>query len=334
MTIAKQDPASMITECPRCRARYRIDPAKLTAEGARLRCVRCEAAFRVTRPAAPRAASEPAMRAPAADAAPPARAERKDTRPLVVVADPDPDSAKRSAAALGGLGFQALVVHDGVEAILAIQRHAPLAALLCAALPKMSGFQLCELMKRNPSLREIYVVLAGPQQPSARERRPPGERYEADAQVESGALPGALAPLLARFAAAAGSAPAAPHPESRPAAQESSARGPRVAAKPAPAGAAEPSRAARAAAAPAAAAIDPNLAKAERLARIVVSDIVLYNPEKFAAAVAAGEVVAAMSEELAEGRTLFEQRVALELRQGRDFLAEELLRVARSRGMR
>jgi hypothetical protein len=88
-----------------------------------------------------------------------------------------------------------------------------------------------------------------------------------------------------------------------------------------------------AAAAPAGA--DPSLAseiaKAERLARIVVSDIILYNQEKFDAAVLSGDVEAAMDAELAEGRALFAQRIDARVRESRDFLAEELQRMARMR---
>ena len=78
---------------------------------------------------------------------------------------------------------------------------------------------------------------------------------------------------------------------------------------------------------------DPAVSAAERLARIIVSDVVLYNPEKFEQGVRAGNVIELLDTELDEGRGLFEQRVAPELRTGRDFLAEELVRVARSRGM-
>jgi hypothetical protein len=76
---------------------------------------------------------------------------------------------------------------------------------------------------------------------------------------------------------------------------------------------------------------EAEIAKAERLARIVVSDIILYNQEKFDAAVRAGDVVAAMSADLEEGRALFTQRVDARVRESRDFLTDELIRVA---GMR
>ena len=73
-------------------------------------------------------------------------------------------------------------------------------------------------------------------------------------------------------------------------------------------------------------------AKAERLARIIVSDIVLYHPEKFEAAVRAGNVAQALGADLLEGRALFVQRIDESVREERDFLMAELERVAAERG--
>ena len=73
-------------------------------------------------------------------------------------------------------------------------------------------------------------------------------------------------------------------------------------------------------------------ATAERLARIIVSDIVLYNAERFDAAVRQGEVVRAMAAELREGNELLTQRVG-DTVDVAGLLENELLRVARARGM-
>jgi hypothetical protein len=72
-------------------------------------------------------------------------------------------------------------------------------------------------------------------------------------------------------------------------------------------------------------------AKAERLARIIVSDIILYNEDKFAAALQRDSVVEMMSPDLEEGRDLFRNRIDERVRQERDHLVEELLRMARLR---
>jgi len=95
--------------------------------------------------------------------------------------------------------------------------------------------------------------------------------------------------------------------------------------------------AAPAAAAPAAAvAADDGLgeqrANAERLARIIVSDILLYHPEQFEAGLASGQLAQALENAIAEGRGFFAQRVDSRVRDERDFIMEELARVARERG--
>ncbi len=71
--------------------------------------------------------------------------------------------------------------------------------------------------------------------------------------------------------------------------------------------------------------------RAERLARIIVSDIILYNEEKFAEAVRRGTVREAMGPDLEEGRALFRDRVDPRVRAERDHLMDELLRAASAR---
>jgi predicted Zn finger-like uncharacterized protein len=320
----------MIAGCPRCGARYRIAREQIRPEGVRLRCQRCEAAFRVRAPALPVATSTPA----APSEAPPNR-ER-----LVVLADPDPERAKVIAAVLSAAGLEVMLAHDGVEAILTIQRALPRAVILNASLPKMFGFQICELMKRNESLRDIAVLLVGSVHRAERYRRPPTDLYGADAYLEEPDVAEAALVELRAMGLSVGMPPGRAEPPARPAPQIEKPVSPvqpapqiekPVSPPPLPRSAVappeEPSTGAEAAGD-----VDEAVAKAERLARIIVSDIVLYNDEKFAAAVAAGNVLEALEGELEEGRALFRGRVDPGVREARDFLSEELLRVARARG--
>jgi predicted Zn finger-like uncharacterized protein len=355
----------MIAGCPKCSARYRIDAAKLGAEGARLRCTQCQAVFRVSPPAvpeAPVATPQPAPAAPAAPepvaaaapepvataaagppATPVAEPPPTQTGPAVLIADPDLASAKSTANVMADWGYQPLLVHDGVEAVLTIQRSLPRVVVLDAALPKMFGFQICELLKRNEQLRSIHVVLVGAIHDEDRYRRAPSELYGADDYVERPQLLDTLRDMLASAFSSASPSPAAepapapvppvaaPTPVAAPPAAPAAApTAPAVEPMPAPAPAAGP---APAAAPPAAGDASPEVVAAERLARIVVSDIVLYNPERFEEGIRNGNVVEALSAELEEGRSLFEMRVDPKVRADRDFLADELVRVARSRGM-
>ena len=313
----------MIAACPQCGARYRIERERLPAQGARLRCSRCEAIFRVNAPRA-EPAPEPVREQGGEAAAQRGAAERSagprsDTpRRLVLVADPDIEAGKGLAGTLAGWGIESVLVHDGVEAILTIQRTLPSLVVLEASLPKMFGFQVCELMKRNEQLRTIPVVLVGSIHHRERYRRQAAETYGADAYLERPELAESLLAMLRQRGILAEEVPS-PAPVPPPVGQIPAA----------------PARPAPAAPAPN---LDPgvaaDVARAERLARIIVSDIVLYNPERFEAAMRSGDVARAMATEMEEGRAHFRERIAEPIRERKDFLGEELRRVARLRGMK
>lgn len=357
----------MIAACPKCNARYRVDEAKVGPQGARLRCAKCNAVFRVRAPGAPAeppaaapvdttaAAPRPAAQPPADPGATSRGEAHYDRERLVLVADPQEDAGKGTASALASWGLQTILVHDGVEAMLTIQRALPRVVILDAALPKMYGFQVCEVIKRNDSLRDTKVILVGAIHNRDRYRRPPSELYGADLYLEQPDLPDALYDVMVRFglpvgggaqavapaAQPAAAPPPAPTPVPRPAptpAPVAEASPPPAAPAPPAAATPAPSAPAPAPAAPApAAAADDGLAaereKAERLARIVVSDIVLYQGEKFEAAIRAGNLLEALDSEIEEGRSFFRQRIDEAVREERDYLIEELMRVARERGM-
>src|SRR5262245_8051278 len=205
----------MIAACPQCGARYRIERDRLPAAGARLRCSRCEAIFRVSPPATEEAESRevaPASPTPApapAAAPPPARGR-------ALVADPDAEEGKALADGLADWGFEPVLVHDGVEAILNVQRLLPELVVLDATLPKMFGFQVCELMKRNEELRRIPVVLMGAVRHRDRYRSDASETYGADGYVERPGLVEGLGALLERLALIGRRSEAPPEPSPAP----------------------------------------------------------------------------------------------------------------------
>ncbi len=331
----------MIAACPKCGARYRIEKGKLRREGTRLRCSRCEAVFRVSPPPAEAEPAEAIASAelPAAVVRTSSQESLRGTDPererLVLVADAEIEAGKAIAGVLVEGGLQPVLVHDGVEAILAIQRTLPRAVVLDAALPKMFGFQVCELMKRNESLRHIQVLLIGAIHHRDRYRRAPSEIYGADAYLERHQLRENLLPLLrsfglpvgpvtvervvARPAPAPREAPRATHPiiappprprpePARPATEQAGeARAQRAASERSPLTVAPVQDPALAA----------EISRAERLARIIVSDVVLYNEEKLDAAIRAGNVSESFESEMQEGRGHFAQRIDARVREMR-----------------
>ncbi len=337
----------MIAACPKCAARYRVERERLKPEGLKLRCSRCESVFRV-RPPAESAAPEPVAAAPEpaqapapepqapapqaqAEVAQPAPSEPAEAGAVdVLVATPDDDLGKQVADALRSWGLRPLTVCDGVEAMLEIQRRLPCAVVLAADLPRMFGFQICEIVKRNESLQQIGVVLIGAIHHKDRYRRQPNDLYGADAYLEEPDLPEALAPALEGLGLSVGASGSSQAPAEAPAAPTPAAAPPAAAAAP-PSSAPAPAPAAASAPADAGDELAAERSRADRLARIIVSDIVLYNEARFNEACAAGKVEEMMEGDLAEGRSLFRDRIDERVRAEKDHLMEELLRVAGSR---
>jgi CheY-like chemotaxis protein len=261
-----------------------------------------------------------------------------DRERIVLVADPDVEAGKLLTSELARYGLQPVLVHDGVEALLTLQRMLPRAVILDAALPKMYGFQVCEIIKRNESLRSIHVVLVGSVHHQDRYRRPPSELYGADVYLEKPEvlaslestlrgfgyeLPGVSAPRPAPAPAPPGPLPSAP-PAPQPQAIQPPVPQPPAPQPPAPSPPAMPPS-------PPDDGLAQLRAEAERLARVIVSDIVLYHPEQFEAGLGSGQLAEALGGAIEEGRGFFAQRVDPRVCDEKDYLMEELLRVARLR---
>ncbi len=279
--------------------------------------------------------------------------------PTVLVAHRDARAAKRLADLFGGSGARTLACDDGAQTLLALHRTPPRVAVLDAGLAGVDGHQICEIMKRNEALSGVGVVLLRAADGDSADPAAAGfgaDLYLDPAECVDG-LPARLhEPLASWGVTLLQSADPALLPEQRPepptpsaVAEPPAPPSPAVAEPPAPIPpvVAEPVALTPPAVAepvaptppvvaeppvPAAPpADDEELARAERLARIAVSDIVLYNEEKFAAALRSGDPLQAMRDEVEEGRALLRGRIDSAVFEQRDFVGEELMRVAGER---
>jgi hypothetical protein len=215
----------------------------------------------------------------------------------VLVAEADAEAAKKLTEVLHRWSLSAEVLHDGGEALLWLYRNRPPAAILGGHLPGIASPAIAEVVKRTGELRSMKLIRIAPLD------EPVGApEFEADRIVEPGELSIGLESALEALGLG-----------DRPAPTTSTRPGPRPLAAPAKS-----------------AAPDARVSAAERLARIIVSDIILYNQEKFQRAAADGSVAAALEAELMEASVLFRQRIPEEVRANRDFLVEELERRAKA----
>ena len=88
----------------------------------------------------------------------PADVNGTSRRPILVVED-EPGLAEVLAVHLQASGYHPIVVHDGLEALYALERVTPHAILLDLHLPQVSGFRLIKLLKQRPDMPRVPVIV-------------------------------------------------------------------------------------------------------------------------------------------------------------------------------
>jgi CheY-like chemotaxis protein len=213
---------------------------------------------------------------------------------------------------LDGAGYQVSSVADGRAALSALST-APAAIVLDVALPGVHAYEVVEETRRRSA--ETRVVLVASVYNRTGYKRRPTSLYGADDYVEQHHIPDALVDKVARLIGppprlSGQPLPPAPAPHADTAEGRSirSAGERRMNAL----GPAEQSR---------------MVERAERLARIIVADIALYNGDALDHADRTGEdseLEGRLRLDLEEGRLLFDLRVPKEVRELRDFIGEAL----------
>lgn len=321
----------MIVACPSCKAKFKIDEARIKPPGVRLRCARCQTLFAVRKrvveqPPRPEGAAAPAA-APAA---------RGGAAAKILVAHGEQAVASEIQAILQKENYPHLTASDGVEALMNIQRERPEVVVVDVALPKMYGFEICEFLKRNESLSGIKVILVATEHNQRRYKRTADNFYGADDVIAEGEIGTALVEKIRRLLQGAPeggeTAPAGPAtPTVAPAAQDvaeaTAVESARPAEPPVESPAVEPAEPPAEPAAVAPDGDDPTeraREKARRLARIIVSDIALYNPDAIEKGIRTGGLASLVRDDLEEGYKLFRSRIDEAVAAERDFIREAM----------
>lgn len=280
--------------CPTCKASIGMKQAP-PAAGITLRCSACRSVFRLV----------PKKQAPS-----PVGTNTPLSSLTVVVANDDPVFCTAVGKVLGA-GFRLVICHDGMSALAAIERHKPDVALIDVALPRLFGFQVCERVRSNPDLAAVKLVIIAATYDSRRYTRDPGSMYGADALITKHRIPGDLKGLLIRLTESCGAGspcdnqPTQEQPTASRAVDEADAGA-------GPDSDADPPATEQG--------IPEDHKKAQRLARLIVSDIALYNRSLVEAGVRNRTFYKVLDDDIREGRALYERRVAAEIRSSTSYL--------------
>ena len=306
----------MLVGCPKCKTRFRLDDSKVKAEGSILRCSRCRTLFRVSGVGR------------IADPSPADASRTRRERPLMVlVANESLDFCREVEQSLSSEPFTVFSFQDGHETLAAIEERIPDAVLLDVALPGMYGFEICERMRANPSLASVKTILVASIYDKTRYKREPQSLYGADDYIEKHHIPDSLA---AKIYSLVFGQDALEQPDDQPASVSGERETDPRELSP---GELEEQEAMRERIrsdeeAKTCAALAPKVLeaheRARRLARIIVSDIVLYNQKKVEEGVREGTFRDVLREEISEGFSLYERRVPEEVRADTSYLEDAI----------
>jgi DNA-binding response OmpR family regulator len=82
-----------------------------------------------------------------------------DRRPLVLVADDDPDIRSLVALRLERSGYEVVAAGDGEQALAAALERVPDLALLDVMMPKLDGYEVTERLRQQEATRHLPVIL-------------------------------------------------------------------------------------------------------------------------------------------------------------------------------
>lgn len=341
----------MIVPCE-CGAKLKIDDAKITGKGIKVRCPRCGNVQSVQKPSSgPSPAKRPAPAVPA-------------SAPLVLVAHDSDVIRSMVGDVLIDAGFRVDSAADGVEALRKAVETKPQGMIVDVGLPGMYGFELCERLKGDAKTKGIKIILLSSVYDMRRYKRTPVNLYGADDYIEKHHIPDFLPSKLRKLIFPEQSAGAPPrskeHPPldlpemSRPPAREFepsllspenpvyggqdhfSPVAPRAVAAKTAAEAQE-----GAALTPESFSLEASIfqkeecdiprvheedpeatEKARRFARIIVSDIALYNQEAVVEGIRNGTFYELLKVDVDEGRDLYEKRVPRAIKANKDYYQE------------
>jgi predicted Zn finger-like uncharacterized protein len=325
----------MIVSCSQCGVKLKVDETKIKDGGSKLRCPKCQNVFTVYKPQegapapAPVQAAPPPAPAPrpAPAAAPPPREEAAPKvekweldRRKVVVAHAGDTVTAMAKELLSGAGFETVTASDGVHAMMEIERHRPAVAVLDVALPSIFGFEICDRLKNDQRSSDVKVILIASIYDKTRYKREPASLYGADDYIEKHHIQDALTKKVNRLLSPISQPPGVkvPREEERfmpPPPSELSTREKH----------ADRMREEEIKQFVAPSPVDnQQVEAARRFARIILSDIALYNQGAVEDGIKKDNFQQVLSEELKEGRELYNSRVPEEVRSQMDYFADEM----------
>src|SRR5438067_7972026 len=79
--------------------------------------------------------------------------------PRILIADDNPQGVELLEAYLAGADYELAVATDGEETLAKVASFHPDLILLDVMMPKISGFEVCKRLRRDPATRNVAILM-------------------------------------------------------------------------------------------------------------------------------------------------------------------------------
>ncbi len=160
----------MIISCPQCKTRYKLNITSLTKESYSVTCKKCSYVININL----------------------VDENRSGKNIKIVIAHDDIRVVNIIKKIIEKLDFLIFSSCNGGEAYQLIKKEKPNIAIIDVALPGMFGFELCEKIKNNSDLKDTKIILVASIYDRTRYKRKPQSLYGADDYIEKHHIPDEL----------------------------------------------------------------------------------------------------------------------------------------------
>jgi twitching motility two-component system response regulator PilG len=81
------------------------------------------------------------------------------SRKLVLAVDDSPTVRRLISVSLERKGYRVVTAEDGMQALAKLADHMPDLVLLDITMPKMDGYEVCKVIKRNQMMKKVPVLM-------------------------------------------------------------------------------------------------------------------------------------------------------------------------------
>ena len=291
----------MVVTCPRCKIKLKVNETKLTPEGTKFKCPKCSAVLIVKKPVP--------------------QPERSLNSSTILIAHSKQALMQDMALLLSAAGYNVITVQDGIDFMIKSLKEFPFLGIIEVALPKIYGFEVCKRLKSRIETKDMKFILIPAIHDKTKYRREPTSLYGADDYIEESDISSQLIDKINRLRGIQEvektGEPEKPvkqnEPLSKSPVQQSPAGKPmtemKIQKQELPAEKKDYAE---------------KIEKAKRLARTIINDINLYNTAKVDAAIKSDGFYSVFSQDIKEGKKLYDNRISQEIRDLHDYYREAI----------